>query len=124
MKKNLFLKIFKKISVKFDKYKQISYSQCGEDLIIKFILIDELKLSSITYLDIGAHHAKYLSNTYKFYKEFSCTGVLIEPDCDLCSTIQRARKNDVVLNVGIGFGSVEEAADFYVITSKTINTQS
>ena len=57
-----------------DKYKKISFSQCGEDLIVKFIF-DCLGINSPTYIDIGAHHPHYISNTALFYKN-GCTATL------------------------------------------------
>ncbi|MFM6249337.1 MAG: hypothetical protein ACKPEQ_09345, partial [Dolichospermum sp.] len=58
--------------------KHISYSQCGEDLIINFIF-NNLGIINPSYLDIGAHHPTYLSNTYSFYRK-GCQGVCVEPD--------------------------------------------
>ncbi len=52
----------------FFKYEK-SYSQCGEDLIVKFILRDVMgEKRNISYMDIGANHPIRLSNTYLFYK--------------------------------------------------------
>lgn len=52
------------------KYSQKSYSQCGEDIIINFLLRRlGLDSSSIFYIDIGAHHPYYLSNTAFFMKK-------------------------------------------------------
>ena len=42
-----------------------SYSQCGEDLIVKFIF-DILNIKNPSYIDIGAHHPNYISNTALF----------------------------------------------------------
>ena len=42
-----------------------SYAQCGEDLIIDF-LFATLKVPKVRYLDLGAHHPTYFSNTYFF----------------------------------------------------------
>jgi hypothetical protein len=43
-----------------------SYSQSGEDLIVKYI-IDWLCLENISYLDIGAFDPININNTYLFY---------------------------------------------------------
>lgn len=96
-----------------------SFSQSGEDLILKFAFWC-LKIEKPTYLDIGAHHAYYLSNTALFYSE-GCNGVLIEPDPQLFSEIQTLRNRDICLNIGIGTGN-EGYADFYIMTSRTLNT--
>jgi len=97
-----------------------SYSQCGEDLIINFIFENYLKINKPSYLDIGAHNPTYLSNTYFFYQR-GCHGVCIEPDPNLCDKIRNKRSRDTCLNVGVGFSS-EANADFYVMTTKTLNT--
>lgn len=100
-------------------YQNISYSQCGEDLIIDFILSSSLKVSHPYYLDIGAHHPFYLSNTYHFYEKGN-RGVLIEPDPELFSVIESSRAEDKCINAGVGAKSGK--ATFYVMTSSTLNT--
>lgn len=42
------------------------YSQCGEGLILQY-LFRVFGIGKVSYLDIGAHHPPYLSNTYLFY---------------------------------------------------------
>lgn len=102
----------------FDKYKK-SFSQSGEDIIIKSAFWS-LKIDKPTYLDIGAHHAYYLSNTALFYLD-NCKGVLVEPDPELFQDMAKLRLNDICLNIGIGSGT-EETSDFYVITYRALNT--
>ena len=102
-----------------DKHRKPSYAQSGEDRIISF-LFDWIQIKSPTYLDVGAHHAKWLSNTYLFYENGS-SGVCVEPDPYLYAAIKRKRKRDICLNIGIG-GGAQENADFYVMTSRTLNT--
>lgn len=101
------------------KEPRISFSQCGEDLIIDFIF-DALDLSKPSYLDIGAHHPTYLNNTYLFYQK-GCNGVCIEPNPALLARIERIRKRDICLNVGVGI-SLEREADFFVMSSDTLST--
>jgi FkbM family methyltransferase len=98
---------------------RISYSQCGEDMICDF-LFSWLGVSQISYLDIGAHHPKWLSNTYYFY-ERGCRGVLIEPDEDLCVGLRRERPRDTILNLAVA-ASGEDQVNMYVMTSRTLNT--
>jgi FkbM family methyltransferase len=95
-----------------------SYSQSGEDLIIKF-LFDNLNIQKPGYLDIGAHHPFYINNTALFH-ELGSTGINIEPDPTLFKEFPKYRKGDINLNIGIG---IEESnADFYIISSPTLNT--
>lgn len=116
-------KIINKLSAKKRKSKNIqflkkSYSQCGEDLIIKYIF-DTLKIQNPSYIDIGAHHPYYISNTALFYSNGS-RGINIEPDPWLFKNFLAARKEDINLNVGIG--NKNEILDFYIISSPSLNT--
>jgi glycosyltransferase involved in cell wall biosynthesis len=79
VKKTPLFKLYRYLRNKKYSWKpKISYSQCGEDIIIDFLLT-WLKIKNPTYLDIGANDPVKLSNTYYFYKKGS-RGVLIEPD--------------------------------------------
>jgi len=97
---------------------KISYSQCGEDLIIRQ-LFNDLGISSIAYVDIGAHHPTYLSNTYLFYADGS-SGVCVEPDPVLFRFFIEDRPRDINLNCGVG--PISGEADFYVMNTATLNT--
>jgi FkbM family methyltransferase len=101
-----------------DKYIKISFSQCGEDLIVKFIF-DYLGINHPTYIDIGAHHPYYISNTALFYKN-GCRGFNIEPDPTLFKEFLKYRKEDTNLNIGISDTNCE--LDFYIISTPTLNT--
>jgi FkbM family methyltransferase len=104
---------------KENKYKKLSYSQCGEDIIIEFIF-SNLGIKYPSYIDIGAHHPFYISNTALFYKK-GCRGVCVEPDPYLFKEIMAVRKKDICLNIGIGFNQASEA-DFYIMSTPTLNT--
>lgn len=119
----LLSKIKRKLITKFfisdeDKYKKISFSQSGEDLIVKFIF-DNLGIPNPTYIDIGAHHPYFISNTALFYKN-GCRGINIEPDPTLFNEFLKHRKEDINLNIGISDRNTE--LDFYIISSPTLNT--
>ena len=100
-------------------FKKTSYSQCGEDIIVDFIL-NSLKIKDPNYLDIGAHHPININNTYLFYTK-GFNGVCIEPDPILFNEIKKKRKRDVCLNIGIGTQN-KNSADFYVMSSKSLST--
>ena len=109
--------VFRYLHVKF--YWKNSYSQCGEDLILDH-LFSWLQIDRLTYLDIGAHHPMFLSNTYYFYLK-GCHGVCVEPDPVLFKEIAAKRRKDICLNLGVGVSS-QEKASFYIMTSPTLNT--
>jgi len=100
------------------KFAKISYSQCGEDLIISHI-IKSLSIQTPTYIDVGAHHPFYLSNTAYFYNG-GCKGINIEPDPLLFTHILKKRPKDTNLNIGIGAFNGE--LDFYLMSTPTLNT--
>jgi FkbM family methyltransferase len=101
-----------------DTFRKISYSQCGEDLIVKF-LFDALGIMRPTYLDIGAHHPFEINNTALFYESGS-TGINIEPNPDLIKNFLALRPNDLNLNIGIS-GKAGEM-DYYMMNFATLNT--
>ena len=95
-----------------------SYSQTGEDLIIKNVF-DIIGIRQPSYLDIGAHHPFYLNNTALFY-ETGSRGINIEPDPTLIKAFFQHRKEDVNLNIGIS--DQPGILDFYVINNPVLNT--
>lgn len=99
-------------------YYRKSWSQCGEDLILRY-LFDLLQIARPSYIDIGAHHPWYYNNTYLFYRQ-GARGVNVEPDPSLHAELRRGRRRDVNLNMGIGPHEAE--MDFYVMSRRTLNT--
>lgn len=98
---------------------QRTYSQLGEDLIIRSIF-NALKVENPSYLDIGAHHPTHLSNTHLLYSTGSA-GVCVEPDPILYQQIKATRKRDICLNIGIGIDTTDQA-DFFVVEPSVLNT--
>jgi FkbM family methyltransferase len=95
-----------------------SYSQCGEDLIVKYIF-DVLDIQRPSYMDIGAHHPTYLSNSALFYENGS-RGTNIEPDPTLIKAFLAQRPEDVNLNIGIA--NQRSVLEFYIINNPVLNT--
>jgi FkbM family methyltransferase len=100
-------------------YQQLSFSQMGEDIILQFIFWNLFKIHKPTYLDIGAHHPFFLSNTARMYINGS-TGINIEPDPSLIAAFKKYRKRDVNLNIAIS--EKNEKKTFYIMSSPTLNT--
>lgn len=111
-------KILKKRIQDRDKYSKKSYSQSGEDIIVDFIF-QMLKITDISYLDIGAHHPYYLSNTALFYEK-GCRGINIEPDPVLYQPFLSQRSGDTNLNIGIS--EKPGVFDFFLMDPPTLNT--
>lgn len=95
-----------------------SYSQCGEDLLVNYIF-NLRNINRPTYIDIGANHPFYLSNTAFFYRK-GCRGINIEANPMLLGNFRTFRKKDINLNVGVG--PEENEMDFYIINDPTLST--
>lgn len=116
----LIQKIIRRLQRPFSKYGgRTTYAQCGEDVILSY-LFGWLGISRPSYLDIGAHHPTFLSNTYYFYLQQSY-GVCVEPDPVYFKEFQKKRMRDVCLNVGVGVETAAEA-DFFLMSAPTLNT--
>jgi FkbM family methyltransferase len=101
-----------------EKFAKVSYSQCGEDMIVKH-LFGGLKIEKPSYIDIGAHHPFYMNNT-AIFSLAGARGINIEPDPSLFSKFTEFRKEDVNLNIGISDAAGE--SDFYLMNVPTLNT--
>jgi FkbM family methyltransferase len=97
-----------------------SYSQSGEDLVVAFTLAYLGLGVSVTYLDVGANDPVKLNNTYYFYRQGK-RGVLVEPNGEMCRRLREKRRQDTVLEAGIGFTAAREA-DYYIMTYDGLNT--
>lgn len=90
-----------------------SYSQCGEDAIVWFLLnYGHKKPAAFNYLDLGCNHYKNINNTYGFYR-MGMSGVLVEANPGFIKELRANRPNDVVLNVGVG-DVHEDQRKFYI----------
>ena len=93
---------YKRLSLAYrDKLlNKVSYSQFNEDIFILDLLQkSKIKKSHSLYLDIGANHPTVLSNTYLLYKH-GYRGILVEPNPELASLLEKFRKKDVILRIG------------------------
>ncbi len=101
------------------RHGKVSYSQCGEDAIIYFLL-RLLSIKRPYYLDIGAYDPFHFSNTAMLY-EHGGRGLCVEPNPHLFDRIRRHRHRDTCINAGIGLSSVDKAP-FYVMSTPTLST--
>ncbi len=97
-----------------------SFAQSGEDLIVKFAL-EQLRIPEAIYLDLGAHHPNWISNTYLFYS-MGASGICVEPDAELIKQFRKRRKRDTVLDCAVGPTDTE--ATLYVMSESALNTMS
>lgn len=98
-----------------------SVSQSGEDAIIAYLLnVLGRSLSDCTYLDLGANHAKYLSNTFYFYQK-GARGVLVEANPQLIGELKLFRGGDIILNKCVSSQSGNKIP-FYVMSGDGLST--
>jgi FkbM family methyltransferase len=108
------------IELKHDFEGAVSFSQRGEDLIaVDWLYKLGQPISKFRYLDIGANHPRFLSNTYLLYT-MGVRGVLVEPNPDLMSTLHAYRHGDVIIEAGIAFDE-RRTATLYRQADDTLN---
>ncbi|OYU42663.1 MAG: SAM-dependent methyltransferase [Burkholderiales bacterium PBB4] len=97
-------------------FKNNSYSQEGEDLILDKFLTYKRKGF---YIDIGAHHPKRFSNTYLYYKR-GWRGINIDALPGSMIEFQKQRNQDINLEIGISKTSDKQI--FYIFNEPALNT--
>lgn len=112
------MNLFDKILNRINNYRVTSYSQHGEDIIIRGIF-ETLNVAKPVYVDVGAYHPYKFSNTALLYKN-GANGINIEPEPNLYKYFKRQRIRDINLNCGISdtFGELT----YYNMSVKTLNT--
>ena len=99
-----------------------SFAQSGEDMIISYLLHYLQKpITEVTYLDLGANHAKELSNTYHFY-QMGAKGVLLEANPELIPELEQVRPRDIILNRAVSLSQEEQEVSFYVLNGDGLST--
>jgi len=83
------------------EWKGSPYSQEGEDLLVADYFKTHAPGAKHLYLDIGANHPIWLSNTYLLYKS-GWHGITVEPIRQLCRLHRRKRPKDTCLEIGMG----------------------
>ena len=97
-----------------------SYSQYGEDLLLKGFLGDRWSWNYRGfYVDIGAHDPVNLSNTKKFY-DVRWRGINVDASSGAICKFKKNRRRDINVNVGIGKNPGE--LDYYVLSTTPMNT--
>ncbi|UHA71655.1 FkbM family methyltransferase [Paenibacillus sp. 481] len=98
-----------------------TYSQSGEDSILAYlIMVLGIPLEEVSYIDLGANHAKEMSNTYHFYKS-GAKGVLVEANPQLIPELKFYRHKDIILNNCVDVHS-GHYVDFYILNGDGLST--
>lgn len=98
------------------KFRNTSYSQEGEDL---FLTKYFAKVKTGYFIDVGAHHPKKLSNTYKFYLQ-GWRGLNIDAMPRSMEAFNRVRPGDK--NIEIGIGRSEDIMTYFSFSEPALNT--
>lgn len=95
---------------------QRSYSQEGEDLILKRIFTEQ---KHGFYVDIGAHHPRRFSNTHLFYKR-GWRGINIDAMPNSMKIFNAKRPRDINLETPIG--EENQSLSYYIFDEPALNT--
>ena len=99
----------------FDSYAQKSYSQEGEDIILKrFFEKKEVGF----YVDVGAHHPKRFSNTYLLYKK-GWSGINIDAMPNSMKRFDRTRSRDI--NIEKAISEKKQSLKYYAFNESALN---
>ena len=79
------------------RHVRFSFSQFGEDLVV-----EQLLPAHGFYIDIGAFHPVYFSNTYGLYRLKGWRGLLAEPSPKFASLLRQRRPRDQIVEVALG----------------------
>ncbi len=101
------------------RHRKISYSQCGEDVILSFIFRNLVPIEKPTYLDVGCHHPFHLNNTYLFYKSGS-KGINVDANQNAINLFSKHRKRDI--NVCVGVSDFNGFLPFYHQKDPSLST--
>lgn len=99
----------------FDGYALRSYSQEGEDMILRRLFE---KQQTGFYVDVGAHHPKRFSNTYFFYKK-GWRGINIDAMPNSMKPFEKIRPRDI--NIEKPVSDKKQILTYYAFNEPALN---
>ena len=99
----------------FDGFSLKSYSQEGEDMILRRLFE---KQKTGFYVDVGAHHPKRFSNTFFFYKK-GWRGINIDAMPNSMSLFNKIRPRDI--NLEIPISDKKQKLKYYMFNETALN---
>ena len=99
----------------FDGFSLKSYSQGGEDMILRRLFE---KQKTGFYVDVGAHHPKRFSNTFFFYKK-GWNGINIDAMPNSMSLFNKIRPRDI--NLEIPLSDKKQKLKYYMFNETALN---
>lgn len=100
----------------FDSWFIKSYSQEGEDMVLRRIFE---KQNSGFYIDVGAHHPKRFSNTYYFYKQ-GWSGINIDAMPGIMKEFDKVRPRDI--NIEKPISEKNQTLTYYLFNEPALNS--
>lgn len=99
----------------FDGYALKSYSQEGEDMILRRLFENQ---QSGFYIDVGAHHPRRFSNTYFFYKK-GWSGINIDAMPGSMIAFNKFRPRDI--NIEKPISDKKQVLTYYAFNDPALN---
>lgn len=99
----------------WDQWKNHSWSQEGEDLILRIAFDHQ---ANGFYVDVGAHHPKRFSNSYLFYRR-GWSGINIDAMPGSMIPFFKMRPRDI--NLELGISTDNGTLDYYVFNESALN---
>jgi FkbM family methyltransferase len=97
-------------------YARQSYSQEGEDMVLERFLEDK---QFGFYVDVGAHHPRRFSNTYRLYRR-GWRGLNIDANPGSMNLFQQVRPQDI--NIEAAVSSAPQELTYYIFNEPALNT--
>ncbi len=94
-----------------------SHSQFGEDMILRYLFGEEKKGF---YVDIGAHHPVFISNTYHFYLK-GWHGLCVDASAQAIAAFRSIRPRDISVVACLGDDTQTNVA-YYQFDQPALNT--
>ena len=94
-----------------------SHAQFGEDMVLRYLVNG---INQGFYVDLGAHHPVFLSNTYHFYRR-GWHGLCVDADPRSMELFQVLRPRDLNVNACLGPIQGQEAV-FHIFDEAALNT--
>ena len=101
---------------RFNSY-YLSHSQFGEDMVLRYLMAHR---QNGFYVDLGAHHPVFLSNTYHFYRR-GWRGLCVDAVEHTIELFRALRPRDISVTACLST-SEGEAACFYLFEEAALNT--
>jgi FkbM family methyltransferase len=102
-----------------NEYARRSYSQYGEDMVLRAVFARYPATYHGFYVDIGAHHPMRFSNTRLFYEQ-EWSGICVDPLPDCSMLYARHRPRDKFIKAGVA--EKEGEMTYFMFSEPAINT--